>query len=123
MHEVRALVAAGATGMVGTARAVPSVIADGIRLRSPITRAFRLVAASSSTWGFGMVAFETLVPIRLTDLLGKSRCGRGDRRAGELGSMAGVSRRAPRPCRGSVDASGSPRRPHSSGSRRVPRSP
>ncbi len=69
MREVRRTDAGAATGVAATARAVPGVIADGVRLLRR-SRVLSALVAVELTWGFGMVAFETLVPIRLTDLLG-----------------------------------------------------
>lgn len=52
-------------------RQVPSVIADGVR----IVRGSRILAcllAVELFWGFGMVTFETLLPVHLSDLLGST---------------------------------------------------
>ena len=60
---------AGGHGIVATARAVPAVIADGLRLMRR-SRVLSALVAVEVTWGLGMVAFESLVPVRLSDLLG-----------------------------------------------------
>jgi MFS family permease len=72
MVETRVPVAAtGSTGVMGTARAVPTVIADGLRLLRR-SRVLSAIVAVELTWGFGMVAFESLFPVRLEDLLGSA---------------------------------------------------
>ncbi|HSK25755.1 MAG TPA: MFS transporter [Jiangellales bacterium] len=62
----------GRRGSFGASvRTVPAVIGGGLRLlrRSRVLTALVLVEVS---WGFGMVAFETLTPVRLEELLGSS---------------------------------------------------
>lgn len=61
--------ASGRRRFLASAREVPRVIADGVRL----VRGSRILAcllAVELFWGFGMVTFETLLPVRLSDLLG-----------------------------------------------------
>lgn len=69
MHEVRPMHPAAGSGVVATARAVPGVIADGLRLLRR-SRVLSTLVTVELTWGFGMVAFETLFPVRLTGMLG-----------------------------------------------------
>lgn len=56
-------------GMVESVRATPRAIADGARLivRSRVLRA---LVAVEIFWGFGMVAFESMTPVRLSELVG-----------------------------------------------------
>lgn len=56
-------------GAVATARAVPGVIRDGIGLLRR-SRVLSAIVAVEITWGLGMVAFETLFPVRLVEILG-----------------------------------------------------
>jgi predicted MFS family arabinose efflux permease len=55
--------------VVTSMRAVPGIVADGLRLlrSSRVLLGIVLVEAS---WGFSMVAFESLFPIRLSELVG-----------------------------------------------------
>ncbi|WP_434613005.1 MFS transporter [Arthrobacter sp. A5] len=54
--------------LLGSVKATPRTIADGARLmwRSPVLRA---LVAVEVFWGFGMIGFETLMPIRLSEVL------------------------------------------------------
>lgn len=65
MHEHRA---GRHGGLLDSVRATPATILDGLRLmwRSPVLRA---LVAVELFWGFGMVAFESFMPIRLSELL------------------------------------------------------
>ena len=65
MHEDRS---ARVSGVVRSIRATPRVVLDGVRLlwRSRVLRA---LVAVELFWGFGMIAFETFMPIRLSELL------------------------------------------------------
>ncbi|MCW2823371.1 MAG: transporter [Aeromicrobium sp.] len=56
-------------GLVGAIRATPAAILDGTRLLLG-SRVLRALVAVEIFWGFGMIAFETLTPIRLSELLG-----------------------------------------------------
>jgi MFS family permease len=60
---------AGKRTLLVSVRAVPRLIAEGTRLvrRSRILLALLAVELS---WGFGMVTFETLMPVRLSELVG-----------------------------------------------------
>lgn len=71
LTDVRA--ARGWRAMAGSVRAVPHVVGGGLRLlrRSPVLTALVCVELF---WGFGMVTFETLMPVRLAEVSG----GTGD---------------------------------------------
>ena len=74
MHEDR--VGGGIRAIGASVRAVPSVIADGIGL----LRGSRVLLALVSVelfWGFSMVAFESLFPIRLAELVGGTQAAGG----------------------------------------------
>jgi MFS family permease len=60
---------AGARGLTSSVRQVPRVVDGGLRLLrgSRVLTALVLVEVS---WGFGMVAFESLTPVRLAEILG-----------------------------------------------------
>ncbi|GGL13541.1 hypothetical protein GCM10012284_55400 [Mangrovihabitans endophyticus] len=67
MTEVRP--GRGVAALVASVRQVPSAIGGALRL----VRQSRVIAALILVelfWGFGMAAFETLTPVRLTDLIG-----------------------------------------------------
>jgi MFS family permease len=55
--------------MAASVRAVPGVIADGIRLLRG-SRVISGLIAVEAFWGFSMVTFEGIFPIRLADLVG-----------------------------------------------------
>ena len=55
-------------GLIGSVRATPTAIADGARLLVR-SRVLRALVAVELFWGFGMVAFESMTPIRLSELL------------------------------------------------------
>lgn len=59
----------GRRRFLASVRAVPRAIGDGVRVvrGSRILVCLLLVELS---WGFGMVTFETLLPVRMTELLG-----------------------------------------------------
>ena len=59
----------GARGLTSSVRQVPRVVGGGLLLLrgSRVLTALVLVEVS---WGFGMVAFESLTPVRLAELLG-----------------------------------------------------
>jgi MFS family permease len=60
----------GAGALVASVRAVPATIGGAVRMvRSRIIAA---LIAVELFWGFGMVAFESLMPVRLTDVVGSS---------------------------------------------------
>lgn len=56
-------------GLVASVRATPAAIADGVRLLMR-SRVLRALVAVELFWGFGIVAFETMTPIRLSELVG-----------------------------------------------------
>ncbi|MET0448578.1 MAG: MFS transporter [Aeromicrobium sp.] len=56
-------------GLLASVRATPGAIADGTRLLLR-SRVLRALVAVEIFWGFGMVAFESMTPIRLSELLG-----------------------------------------------------
>ncbi|MCT2586972.1 MFS transporter [Actinophytocola gossypii] len=60
---------AGRRRFLASVRDVPRVVADGVRIvrGSRILVCLLLVELS---WGFGMVTFEALLPVRMTELLG-----------------------------------------------------
>ena len=59
----------GHGGLVASVRATPATILAGARLvlRSRVLAA---LIAIEALWGFGMIAFETMTPIRMSELLG-----------------------------------------------------
>ena len=67
MHEVRA--ARGLAAVASSIRAVPGVIGDGIGLLRG-SRVLAALVAVELFWGFSMVTFESLFPIRLSETLG-----------------------------------------------------
>ncbi|GAB3982936.1 MFS transporter [Plantactinospora veratri] len=77
--------AAGVAALRGSLRAVPGAIggALGLARRSRIVLA---LIAVELFWGFGMVTFETLLPVRLAEVLGNP-----DRAAALLGPTASVA--------------------------------
>jgi hypothetical protein len=67
-------------------RSVPSVIAGGVRL----VRGSRVLAALIAVelfWGFGMIAFESLTPVRLTEVLS----GDADHAASLMGPVSSAA--------------------------------
>ncbi|HEX6248185.1 MAG TPA: MFS transporter [Nocardioidaceae bacterium] len=66
MTEVRH--AAGARAALGAVRQAPHTVAAGLRLlrTSPVLLA---IVAVELSWGFGSATYETLLPIRLTEIL------------------------------------------------------
>lgn len=71
--------------MAASIRAVPGVIADGIRLLRG-SRVLTGLIAVEAFWGFSMVTFESLFPIRLADLVGGT-----DRAAAILGPVGSAA--------------------------------
>ena len=67
MHEVKA--PRGTAAIAASIRAVPGVIVDGIRLLRSSRVLLGLVSVELF-WGFSMVTFESLFPIRLAGLVG-----------------------------------------------------
>ncbi len=55
-------------GIVRSVRATPRAIADGARLLLR-SRVLRALVAVEVLWGFGLVAFESMTPVRLAELL------------------------------------------------------
>jgi MFS family permease len=83
MSEVRH--ARGVAAVGASVRAVPSVIGDGIGLlrRSHILAA---LVAVELFWGFSMVTFESLFPIRLSEILGDT-----DQAAAVMGPVSSLA--------------------------------
>jgi predicted MFS family arabinose efflux permease len=67
LTEVR--VARGIRAIAGSVRAVPGVVRDGLGLLRSSRVLLALVLVELS-WGFAMVTFETLFPVRLSEVLG-----------------------------------------------------
>ena len=67
MREVRP--GRGLAAVASSVRAVPAVIGDGIRLLRG-SHVLAAVVAVELFWGFSMVTFESLFPIRLSETLG-----------------------------------------------------
>jgi MFS family permease len=83
MSEVRH--ARGIAAVGASVRAVPSVIGDGIGL----LRRSRILAALVAVelfWGFSMVTFESLFPIRLSEILGDT-----DQAAAVMGPVSSLA--------------------------------
>lgn len=55
-------------GVLGSVRATPGAVADGVRLLAR-SRVLRALVAVEVVWGFSMVGFESMTPIRLSQLL------------------------------------------------------
>lgn len=56
-------------GLLASVRATPAAVLDGGRLLAR-SRVLRALVAVELFWGFGMIAFESMTPIRLSELLG-----------------------------------------------------
>jgi DHA1 family tetracycline resistance protein-like MFS transporter len=77
--------ARGLAALVASVRGVPAAIGGALRL----VRASRVVAALvlvELLWGFGMATFETLTPVRLTEVIGNA--DRASALMGPVGSAA-----------------------------------
>ncbi|ROO59520.1 putative MFS family arabinose efflux permease [Micromonospora sp. Llam0] len=77
--------AAGAPTLTASIRQVPSVVLGAVRL----LRRSRILLALISVelfWGFGMISFETLMPVRLAEVAGDA-----DRAAALLGPVGAVA--------------------------------
>jgi predicted MFS family arabinose efflux permease len=61
--------ARGASAVASSVRAVPQVIADGIGLLRA-SRVLLALVAVELFWGFSMVTFESLFPVRLSEVVG-----------------------------------------------------
>lgn len=61
--------ASGLRAAVDAVRATPGTIAEGIRLARR-SRVLLAILCVELFWGFGMVAFESLTPVRLAEILG-----------------------------------------------------
>lgn len=66
MDERRAGRAVGVRAALGR---TPALVGDGVRLLVR-SRVLRALVAVELFWGFGMIAFETMTPVRLAELLG-----------------------------------------------------
>ena len=83
MREVRP--ARGVGAIVDSVRSVPKVVGDGIGLLRASNVLLALVAVELF-WGFAMVAFETLFPIRLSENLGEA-----DQAAAIMGPVSSIA--------------------------------
>jgi MFS family permease len=83
MHEVRAPL--GLRGLAATVRRVPTVVGDGIRVVRH-SRALLALVAVELSWGFGMVAWENLMPPRLEQVVGSA-----DQAAALLGPVSAAA--------------------------------
>jgi MFS family permease len=83
MTEVRR--ARGAGAIAASVRAVPRVVADGIGLLRA-SRVLLALVAVELFWGFSMVTFESLFPIRLSETLGDV-----DQAAAVMGPVSSVA--------------------------------
>ena len=83
MSEVRR--ARGPGAVASSVRAVPAVIADGIGLLRT-SRVLLALVAVELFWGFSMVTFESLFPIRLSETLGDL-----DQAAAVMGPVSSVA--------------------------------
>lgn len=55
-------------GLLAPIRATPGVVVEGVRLMGR-SRILRALVAVELFWGFGMIAFESFMPIRLSELV------------------------------------------------------
>lgn len=83
MHEVRPPRGVGA--VMTSVRQVPSVIGDGIGLLRG-SRVLAALVAVELFWGFAMVTFESLFPVRLSETLGDT-----DQAAAIMGPVTSVA--------------------------------
>jgi predicted MFS family arabinose efflux permease len=83
MSEVRP--ARGMAAVGASVRAVPSVIGDGIGLLRH-SRVLAALVAVELFWGFAMVTFESLFPIRLSEILGDT-----DQAAAVMGPVSSLA--------------------------------
>ena len=83
MREV--LPARGAGAIAASVRAVPSIVGDGIGLLRG-SRVLAALVAVELFWGFAMVTFESLFPIRLSETLGDA-----DQAAAVMGPVTSVA--------------------------------
>lgn len=83
MREVRIPLGAGA--VAASVRAVPGIVGDGIGLLRG-SRVLAALVAVELFWGFAMVTFESLFPIRLSETLGDT-----DQAAAIMGPVASIA--------------------------------
>jgi predicted MFS family arabinose efflux permease len=83
MHEVR--IARGVGAVADSVRAVPRVVGDGIGLLRGSQVLLALVGVELF-WGFAMITFETLFPIRLSETLGDA-----DQAAAIMGPVSSIA--------------------------------
>ena len=74
----------GKRSLLASVRDVPRVIADGVRIVRR-SRVLLGLLGVSFCWGIGMITFEVLMPVRLSELVG------GPERAAELTGPAGAA--------------------------------
>lgn len=60
---------AGKRSLLASVRDVPRVVAEGVRIVRR-SRILLCLLGTSLCWGFGMVTFEVLMPVRLSELVG-----------------------------------------------------
>ena len=72
-------------GLFAAVRATPAVVVDGLRVLRR-SRVLRALIAMQVVWGFGIIAFETLTPIRMAELLGSR-----DEAASVMGPVTAVA--------------------------------
>ena len=77
--------ARGATAVASSVRAVPQVISDGIGLLRA-SRVLLALVAVELFWGFSMVTFESLFPVRLSEVVGDT-----DQAAALMGPVTSVA--------------------------------
>jgi DHA1 family tetracycline resistance protein-like MFS transporter len=75
----------GMGALVASVRGVPTAIGGAVRLLRR-SRVILALVAVELFWGFGMVAFETLMPVRLTEVIGSA--DRSSALMGPVGSAA-----------------------------------
>jgi MFS transporter, DHA1 family, tetracycline resistance protein len=73
----------GRRSLLASVRGVPRVIVDGVRLVRH-SRVLLGLLAVEACWGFGMITFETLMPVRLSGMVG------GPERAATITGPAGA---------------------------------
>ena len=91
MTEIRPARGLGRPSAISV-RAVPGVIGDGDRLLRG-SRVLAALVAVELFWGFSMVTFESLFPVRLSEIARRHRPGG---RAHGPGQLAGLVRRGSR---------------------------
>jgi MFS family permease len=83
MHEAR--LARDARALVASVRAVPTVIRDGLGMLRA-SRVLMALVAVEAFWGFSISAFESLFPVRLSEVVGS-----GDQAAALMGPVGSAA--------------------------------